>query len=207
VERDPASHRARPIFFGDAPTSVFPISWQDTGSGVFALATLVSVTGLGALRADTGRRVGMLSALGGNSALLVDSCVCGRNRATTHAPGFVALDVLGVNFRRRVRGGPLTPNRTPDGVQSSPGSGSRGCGAVPTCPPSLLSDQCQDHAATRSSTATLLVQRTRHVVCAVRCNRSLAGVQTYVVADANLPLSRSRSLRHREAYAKRSLKK
>jgi hypothetical protein len=42
-------------FFTDAPIPVFPISWQDTGSGVFAVATLASVLGLGGLRADTGR--------------------------------------------------------------------------------------------------------------------------------------------------------
>lgn len=59
-------------FFTDAPIPVFPISWQDTGSGVFAVATLASVLGLGALRADTGRQVGMLATLGGISALLVD---------------------------------------------------------------------------------------------------------------------------------------
>lgn len=59
-------------FFTDAPIPVFPISWQDTGSLVFAVATLALVLGLGALRADTGHRVGMLSALGGISALLVD---------------------------------------------------------------------------------------------------------------------------------------
>jgi hypothetical protein len=59
-------------FFHDAPLAVFPISWQDTGSGVFAVATLASVLGLGALRADTGRQVGMLATLGGISALLVD---------------------------------------------------------------------------------------------------------------------------------------
>ncbi len=59
-------------FFTDAPIPVFPISWQDTGSLVFAVATLALVLGLGALRADTGHRVGMLCALGGISALLVD---------------------------------------------------------------------------------------------------------------------------------------
>ena len=59
-------------FFTDAPIPVFPISWQDTGSLVFAVATLAMVLGLGALRADTGHRVGMLCALGGISALLVD---------------------------------------------------------------------------------------------------------------------------------------
>ena len=59
-------------FFTDAPIPVFPISWQDTGSLVFTVATLALVLGLGALRADTGHRVGMLSVLGGISALLVD---------------------------------------------------------------------------------------------------------------------------------------
>jgi len=59
-------------FFTDAPIPVFPISWQDTGSLVFAVATLALVLGLGALRADTGYRVGLLCALGGISALLVD---------------------------------------------------------------------------------------------------------------------------------------
>jgi len=59
-------------FFTDAPIRVFPISLQDTGSGVFAVATLALVLGLGALRADTGRRVGMFSALGGIGALLVN---------------------------------------------------------------------------------------------------------------------------------------
>src|SRR5919202_1635992 len=38
-------------FFVDAPIPVFPISWQDTGSGVFALATLAFLLGAGPLRA------------------------------------------------------------------------------------------------------------------------------------------------------------
>jgi hypothetical protein len=32
-------------FFVDAPIPVFPISWQDTGSGVFALATVALILG------------------------------------------------------------------------------------------------------------------------------------------------------------------
>ena len=35
-------------FFVDAPVPVFPISWQDTGSGVFALAALAVILGFGA---------------------------------------------------------------------------------------------------------------------------------------------------------------
>jgi len=59
-------------FFVDAPIAVFPVSWQDTGSGVFALAALALILGLGPLRAEPGRRVALLSALGALGALLVD---------------------------------------------------------------------------------------------------------------------------------------
>ena len=59
-------------FFTDAPIVVFPISWQDTGSGVFTLAALVVILGFGALRAAPGRRVALLSLLGALGALLVD---------------------------------------------------------------------------------------------------------------------------------------
>jgi hypothetical protein len=34
-------------FFTDAPIRVFPASWQDTGSGVCALAAAVLVVGFG----------------------------------------------------------------------------------------------------------------------------------------------------------------
>jgi hypothetical protein len=71
VERDPARHQ-RQQFFTDAPIPVFPISWQDTGSGVFALAALTLILGLGALRAAPGRRVALLAGLGALGALLVD---------------------------------------------------------------------------------------------------------------------------------------
>jgi hypothetical protein len=59
-------------FFRDAPIPVFPVSWQDTGSGVFALATLAVLLGLGPLRTEPGRRVALAALLGGLGALLVD---------------------------------------------------------------------------------------------------------------------------------------
>lgn len=59
-------------FFVDAPIPVFPISWQDTGSGVFALAALGLILGFGPLRAAPGRRVALLASLGALGALLVD---------------------------------------------------------------------------------------------------------------------------------------
>jgi hypothetical protein len=59
-------------FFVDAPIPVFPISWQDTGSGVFALAVLAVLLGLAPLRSEPGRRVALLALLGAVGALLVD---------------------------------------------------------------------------------------------------------------------------------------
>ena len=61
-----------PGFFTDAPIGVFPISWQDTGSGVFALALAAVVLGLGPLAAASGRRVVLTALLAGVGALLVD---------------------------------------------------------------------------------------------------------------------------------------
>ncbi|MGH3885456.1 MAG: hypothetical protein ACRDSZ_02625 [Pseudonocardiaceae bacterium] len=60
-------------FFVDAPIPVFPVSWQDTGSGVFALAALALVLGFGPLRTGSGRRVVLLSVLGALAALIVDT--------------------------------------------------------------------------------------------------------------------------------------
>ena len=58
-------------FFTDLPFIIFPISWQDTGSGVFALAAATVLYGL--LRGDEptrrATRYGLLAAL---AALLVD---------------------------------------------------------------------------------------------------------------------------------------
>jgi hypothetical protein len=59
-------------FFTDAPIVVFPISWQDTGSGVFAIAAGALILGAGPLRAKPAAAVTRLAALAGLGALLVD---------------------------------------------------------------------------------------------------------------------------------------
>jgi hypothetical protein len=59
-------------FFHDAPIIVFPVSYQDTGSGIFATAAAVLLLGFGALRAGPGRTLASASVLCGVSALLVD---------------------------------------------------------------------------------------------------------------------------------------
>ena len=59
-------------FFHDAPIQVFPISWQDTGSGVFSVAVATVLLGFGPLRANPSRRLALLAALTGLGALLVD---------------------------------------------------------------------------------------------------------------------------------------
>lgn len=59
-------------FFVDAPVPWFPVSWQDTGSGVFTLAALLLIFGAGPLRAATGRRVLVLSVLAALAAFLTD---------------------------------------------------------------------------------------------------------------------------------------
>lgn len=61
-----------PQFFVDAPLPVFPVSWQDTGSGVFAFATLALVLGVGPLRSTPARRLVLLAGLGAIAALVVD---------------------------------------------------------------------------------------------------------------------------------------
>ena len=53
-------------FFVDAPVAVLPASWQDTGSGAFALATSALALWLGPLRAGTGRRTALTAALAGS---------------------------------------------------------------------------------------------------------------------------------------------
>jgi hypothetical protein len=59
-------------FLVDAPGYVFPVSWEDTGSGVFAAAIAALVLGFGPLRADVGRRVALNVVICGLAALLVD---------------------------------------------------------------------------------------------------------------------------------------
>jgi hypothetical protein len=58
-------------FFTDLPFILFPISWQDTGSGVFTLATATVAYGL--LRGtEPTRRTTTYSLLAALAALLVD---------------------------------------------------------------------------------------------------------------------------------------
>jgi hypothetical protein len=59
-------------FFTDAPVVVLPASWQDIGSGVFALAVAALVLGVGVLPTVPARRVAGHAAVGGLAAFLVD---------------------------------------------------------------------------------------------------------------------------------------
>jgi hypothetical protein len=65
-----AAHGDR--FFTDAPVTVLPASWQDTGSGVFALATAALTPGMSVLPTAPARRVAGYTALCGLAAFLVD---------------------------------------------------------------------------------------------------------------------------------------
>jgi hypothetical protein len=65
-----ATHASQ--FFTDAPLRLLPASWQDTGSGVFALAATAVLLGVGPLAADPARRTIGLAALCGLAAFLVD---------------------------------------------------------------------------------------------------------------------------------------
>jgi hypothetical protein len=58
-------------FFVDIPFKPFPVSWQDTGSGVFTLAVAFVLLGL-ALPRDPARRVLGLAALAATIAFLID---------------------------------------------------------------------------------------------------------------------------------------
>lgn len=59
-------------FFTDAPVTVLPASWQDTGSGVFALAVASLVLGLAALPSVDARRVSLYALVCGLTAFLID---------------------------------------------------------------------------------------------------------------------------------------
>jgi hypothetical protein len=59
-------------FFVDAPGYVFPVSYEDTGSGVFATALSTLVLGFGPLGAATGRRLALTAGTCGLAARLVD---------------------------------------------------------------------------------------------------------------------------------------
>src|SRR5262249_47818176 len=59
-------------FFTDAPVVVLPASWQDTGSGVFALAASALLLGAVMLPAALARRVAGYATVCGPAAFLVD---------------------------------------------------------------------------------------------------------------------------------------
>jgi len=59
-------------FFTDAPGLVFPVSFEDAGSAVFAVAVASLVLGLGPLRAATARTLALAASVCGLAALLVD---------------------------------------------------------------------------------------------------------------------------------------
>ena len=58
--------------FVDAPVTVMPASWQDTGSGVFTVALGAVTFGLGPLRDEPGRWVAVTCLACGLGAFLVD---------------------------------------------------------------------------------------------------------------------------------------
>lgn len=60
-------------FFVDAPGYVFPVSYEDTGSGVFATAVAALLLGFGPQRGDAGRRVALTVLVCGLAALIVDT--------------------------------------------------------------------------------------------------------------------------------------
>jgi len=51
---------------------VFPVSFEDTGSGVFATALSALLLGFGPLHAVSGRRLALTATVCGLAALLVD---------------------------------------------------------------------------------------------------------------------------------------
>ena len=59
-------------FFVDAPVALLPVSWQDTGSGVFALALSMAVLCLGPLATAPAWRPASLALLCGVAAFVVD---------------------------------------------------------------------------------------------------------------------------------------
>ncbi len=65
-----ATHASQ--FFTDAPLRLLPASWQDSGSGVFALAATALLLGVGPLAAAPARRTIGLAALCGLAGFLVD---------------------------------------------------------------------------------------------------------------------------------------
>jgi hypothetical protein len=54
------------------PLDVFPVSWQDTGSGVGTVAVAAVLLGFGVLRAAPARHAVLVALGAGLAALLVD---------------------------------------------------------------------------------------------------------------------------------------
>jgi hypothetical protein len=60
-------------FFTDAPGLVFPASYEDAGSGVYATALAALLLGFGPLRASSGLHLAQTATVCGLAALLVDT--------------------------------------------------------------------------------------------------------------------------------------
>ena len=60
------------LFSRDLPFALFPISWQDTGTGVFTLAGAAMVLMLGPCRNDAPRRIAGTAAAIALAALVID---------------------------------------------------------------------------------------------------------------------------------------
>lgn len=84
-----------PEFFTDAPIPVFPISWQDTGSGVFTLALGALMLGLGPLVATPGRQGRADRATGGGwvPCWWTSTCTEGRCRPGVGERGRIGWSV------------------------------------------------------------------------------------------------------------------
>src|SRR5215204_2816162 len=65
-------HHTGGEFFVDAPIVVFPVSWQDTGTGVFALAGVSLALGLGPERSSQTGTSTRLALIGAAAAFAVD---------------------------------------------------------------------------------------------------------------------------------------
>ncbi len=59
-------------FFTDLPLAVLPASWQDTGSGVFALAAVTLTLGAGPARRDSAGQLALRALTVGLAAFAVD---------------------------------------------------------------------------------------------------------------------------------------
>jgi hypothetical protein len=63
---------ATDAFSHDLPFRPFPVSWQDTGTGVFTIAGCAIALSLGACAGERARRAGVLALWAGLGAFLID---------------------------------------------------------------------------------------------------------------------------------------